>query len=127
MTYDVALTNNDLPARTSHITGVEFVRQRLLTKLNTFRGEWFLDQRRGLPWFTWKEQAPPDQTAIRSLVRQAIRNTPGVVDVPSLQTTVEAGTFRLTARVLVEDAELSLTLETPQTGGNAQPATIVVL
>lgn len=127
MTYDVALTDeNDLPARTRHIAGVELVRQRLLVKLNTFRGEWFLDLRRGLPWFEWKEQAPPQQTAIRSLVRQAIRNTPGVLDVLSLQTTFVSGRLGLTARVLVEDAELSLTLETPQ-GGNAQPATIVVL
>jgi hypothetical protein len=128
MSYDVQLTDDhDIPARTTHISGVEFTRQRLLVKLRTFAGEWFLDTRRGLPWFAWKQQKPLDQTAVRSRVRQAIRTTPGVIDVTSLQTSLSGGTFTLSARVLVEDQELALSMESPISGGNAQPVTITVL
>ncbi len=55
--------------------------QRLQTRLRTFFGEWFLDQRIGLPFIAWKGQKPPRVAAIGSRVLSEIRATPGVVAV----------------------------------------------
>lgn len=73
MAYDIQLNEDrDLPVRTRHISGPDLVVQRVRTRLKTWRGEWFLDQRRGLPILEWKQQKPLDLGIVRAIVRNTI-------------------------------------------------------
>jgi len=112
MAHDVQLDNNgDIPIRTAYITGPDLVRQRIKIRLNTWRGEWFLDQRLGLPFLEWKQQKPPDVNVIRALIQREIRTTPGVVGVANLEVSLVQGRIEITGRIAVEDVTLDLSAE----------------
>ena len=126
MVHDVQLDNNgDIPIRTAYITGPDLVRQRIRIRLNTWRGEWFLDQRLGLPFLEWKQQKPPDVDVIRALIQREIRTTPGVVGVANLEVSLVQGRIEITGRITVEDVTLDLSAEILGPQGNSQPVTVL--
>ena len=126
MVHDVQLDNNgDIPIRTAYITGPDLVRQRIRIRLNTWRGEWFLDQRLGLPFLEWKQQKPPDVDVIRALIQREIRTTPGVVGVANLEVSLVQGRIEITGRITVEDVTLDLSAEISGPQGNSQPVTVL--
>jgi len=126
MVHDVQLDNNgDIPIRTAYITGPDLVRQRIKIRLNTWRGEWFLDQRLGLPFLEWKQQKPPDVNVIRALIQREIRTTPGVVGVANLEVSLVQGRIEITGRITVEDVTLDLSAEISGPQGNSQPVTVL--
>lgn len=86
-------------------TNVEAVRQALLIRLRTFRGEWHIDQRVGVPWMQSIIGQRPLRTVLDRIFRRAILATPGIVSVEALNFT--------------EDPERSLRidLEATATGG----------
>lgn len=66
------------------IEGPEFVRQKLATRFQFFKGEWFLDKRQGIPYFRDVFINRPNLDVIRSLFRRVILSTPGVAAVKTL-------------------------------------------
>jgi hypothetical protein len=54
------------------------VSQRLTVRLNFFRGEWFLDQREGTPYYETILVKSPSDRIIRAVFGQVIRGTEGV-------------------------------------------------
>ena len=70
----------------------EAVAQDLRTRLKFFKGEWFLDQFEGVPYFENILVKAPDPAVIKSIFRDAILNTPHIVSVNNLVLLVDAST-----------------------------------
>lgn len=66
--------------------------QKLSNKFRFFLGEWFLDQRLGVPYYQVVFVKNPDLGAIKQLFRKVIMGTAPFVDVPSLTVTLNAAT-----------------------------------
>lgn len=111
--YDIELDKDgDLPTKTRHITGAEYMAQRIKIRLKTFHREWFLDRRRGLPFFTWKEQRPVDLDLISSRVRREIAQTPGVDSVRDFSARLsDSGAVLLSGRIDLSGRSARLTAE----------------
>ena len=124
--YDIQLDDEgDLPLIPIHTSGIEAVAQRVEIRLRIFFGEWFLDERRGLPWLEWKQQKPPNIDVIRERVRSEIRQARGVVRVESLEVALGVGTITIKGVIIVADASLALTA-TVSPANNAQPVTVLI-
>lgn len=61
-----------------------YVVQRLDENLSFFLGEWFLDQRLGIPYFEAIIGQKPDFPLLDSLYRRAVQQTAGVASVSNL-------------------------------------------
>lgn len=86
------------------VSGRDSLVQSIRRRLQTSRGEWRYDLSHGIPWLrTLGEKAPLG--VIRSIVREALRETPGVLDVETVDLTRNSVTRTLTiaGRVLAED------------------------
>ena len=77
------------------VDGVDAVRQSLLIGLQFFLGEWFLDQRVGIPYFEKILGQKPRENIVRSIFRDAILKTPGVASLSSLIVDFDGTTRRL--------------------------------
>lgn len=84
---DIALDTTDADIDTQGGTGLRLVedtdaiRQHLLIRLRFFKGEYFLDQRRGIPYFQKILIKAPGLVVIRTIYREAILETPGVIEI----------------------------------------------
>lgn len=127
--YDVELTQaGDLPERTTHIEGPLLTRQRLQARLRTFKGEWFLDTRRGLPYFDWKQQKDLDLSVVQSVLRRLIATTPGVLSVQNLDVAFANGRIKASASLRVADEDRAVAAEiTGLPGGNSQPVAVLFI
>lgn len=85
---------------TKQISGSTYARQRVEVTLDFCLGEWFLDTRQGIPYFRDVLIKRPNDETVRSCLRRAILNTPGIVRVDSLTTVYDT-----TARKLTVDFE----------------------
>lgn len=61
--------------------GLAIVRQRLAARFDFFLGEWFLDTLEGVPYYRDVFGANPSLDTIRSIFRQVILTTPGVLSI----------------------------------------------
>lgn len=61
------------------VDGLDAIAQHVAIRLQFFQGEWFLDQRVGIPYFQQVLVKAPNLTAVRSLLRDAVTTTPGVI------------------------------------------------
>lgn len=84
------------------LTGIDETIQRIRTKLRFVKGEWFLDQRIGMPYLRRDNvltpivgDKNPNLAAIRAVFARAVRNDPGVVKLDSI-----TATFTATIRAL---------------------------
>lgn len=73
----------EIPVR--FITGAEAILQRIKVRFRFFLGEWFLDQRLGIPYYRDILVKNPDTLLITSIFRKALLMTPGVRSVPSFK------------------------------------------
>lgn len=90
---DLYLTRGQLSlSGTGRDAVVQTVRQRVFTN----RGEWFLDLRVGLPYFTDILVKNPDMARVKSLFRQAILDTPGVESIETLELSLDRAARALT-------------------------------
>lgn len=78
--------------------GADYARQRITISLDVFLGEWFLDLRIGLPYFRSILVHSPNSDTVRTVIKAAIMNTPGIVSVPTL--TVDLDTTARIAHVV---------------------------
>ncbi len=79
-TRDLVLLNDELIL----LDGNAAIAQHLRIRLRFFLGEWFLDQRVGIPYFQRLLGEKPSEPAIRSIFRQAILGTPGILELTDL-------------------------------------------
>ena len=80
---DIALTNG----RLTLLSGPFEKAQKILNRLRLFKGEWFLDTRIGVPYFTVVLIKNPDLDIVKRLFRRVVLSVPGVVDLPEIQVT----------------------------------------
>lgn len=71
------------------------IRQKIAVRLRFFRGEWFLDQNIGMPYFQNILVKNPNLPMIQSLYREAIVTVPGVSDVKNFTYTFDGKIRRL--------------------------------
>lgn len=93
-TGDVDLSRDDL----YFVTGADAVAQHLLIRLRTYKGEWFLDQRVGIPYYSQILVKNPNLAAIQSVYRRAIESTPGVDALTSISLEFDTANRQLTLR-----------------------------
>ncbi len=92
VTGDLVIENNELV----RITGAEEIVQRIIQRLRTFRGEWFLDRSVGLPYYQDILIKNPNVETVQGLFRQAILKTPGVTRLLQYSQTLDGVTRKLT-------------------------------
>jgi hypothetical protein len=76
-------------------TNAEYVVQRITQRLSLCLGEWYLDQHKGVPFFRYILVKNPDMGLIRSIYSRIIRGTAGVVQLLTLETTLNRATRTL--------------------------------
>ena len=93
------------------VTGIDAIRQHLRIRLQFFRGEWFLDTRLGIPYFEEVLIKAPDLNVVQSLLREAIRETPGVISITSFDLDFDGVTRKLSLdfRALTEEGPFRFT------------------
>ena len=75
--------------------GSQAIRQDMLARLRTFRGEWFLDTTIGVPYYQTVLVKSPDMTAIATALKDEILNTPGILTLDRFTARVIPGTRTL--------------------------------
>ena len=98
MSAFLLLASGDLDLTTGGIrvtTGIQQVMQNVRAAIREFKGEWFLDQTRGLPYYQTILQKGTGKDVIESLYKQAILAAPGVVDVPFISLTITSAQGRV--------------------------------
>jgi hypothetical protein len=96
----------DLAVPTRLLTGIELVQQRIRRRLRRGSGEWFLDpDGTGLPLLAWRQQKPPQISAIVARLQDEIRAVPGVIATQGFEGThdVSAHQLTVTGTVVVGD------------------------
>jgi hypothetical protein len=73
---DLVIENNSLVMT----EGQEAIRQHLLIKLQTFLGEWFLDEDVGVPYYQEILVKQPSFQTVSQVLRAQIIDTPGVIE-----------------------------------------------
>lgn len=82
-----------------------YVAQKLSQTLSWFLGEWFLDTRKGFPYFKAVLGQRYDKRLVDSLFRRAIELTPGVGDVPKCESA-----FTPSTRIMTLNGEVITTV-----------------
>jgi hypothetical protein len=76
---DLDIVNGDF----SRVSGSEHVRNSIFARFRMFLGEWFLDQREGVPYYRDILVKNPDRDVVHSVFRQVLAGTPGVLEILS--------------------------------------------
>lgn len=75
------------------VTGGQETAQKLYNRFRLFLGEWFLDERQGIPYFARIFGVKsPDMTVITQFFSNIITTTPGVASLTSIQATFNNAT-----------------------------------
>jgi hypothetical protein len=109
-TGDLDITSGDIQV----CEGADALRQRLLIKLNTFRGEWFLNTEFGVPYFQEIFIKNPELDVLEAAFKDQIMGTAGVKTLEKFELDYDAATRRLSLsfEVGTDDEELvAATLE----------------
>lgn len=64
----------------ARIAGRDQIAQGIGTRLKLLLGEWFLDVSQGVPWFDSILIKNPNRTVVQGIIRRAILQTEGVVE-----------------------------------------------
>jgi len=124
ITYRQLGPNND-PVWTSYLTDLDAVGQMIMTRLNLFEGEWWLDLNDGLP--LWQQilavsGANARQDQISLLIQQRIRETPFVTEITEAKINYDGNSRSLTFYAVVKTQFGSLTIESAQPSPTVTPA-----
>ena len=104
---DLVFENNELVL----VDGLDLVEQLLRQRLQTFLGEWFLDTSLGLPYFQDILVKNPNANVVTSLLKDAILNTPGVIELVSFTPDFDSvnRSLNLSFSVRANDGEITIT------------------
>ena len=88
------------------------IRQQVMLRLGFFKGEWFLDEERGVPWYEEILIKSPNLIRIREIFREAILSVSGIREVTylDLRFTAFARTLDVNFRASTDLGELGITL-----------------
>jgi hypothetical protein len=112
---DVALDNTgDIDVSLGEVrltSGQQSIEQHLKSRLKTFLGEWFLDERVGVPYYEKVfDRKHPDIQIIKSVFTREILKTPGVSEITDISLQIDTGTRELLVGVSVKSKEGAFTL-----------------
>lgn len=71
------------------------IAQIVATRLRTFLGEWFLDVRIGVPWFSKILKKNPNPAEVEALLIQTIVESPGIVTLNTFELSLDNKTRKL--------------------------------
>lgn len=77
-------------------TGVDAIEQHLKQRLKTFYGEYFLDIRRGIPYFQHVLIKNPDPVIVDTVFKRQVLNTPGAEELLEFDIDVDISTRVMT-------------------------------
>jgi hypothetical protein len=81
------------------VDGIEAIAQDLTSRLKTFRGEYFLDQNVGIPFYRDFFVKNPNLRVLNSVIRSAVLSTPGIKEIVSLEIDFNTSERRLTVNL----------------------------
>lgn len=88
--------DGDLVIPVETVTGNEAIAQRVRVRLHLIAGEWFADERLGIPYMRdILGVKNPNIAAIKALIERAVKETPGVLRVDNLEAVFSAETRSL--------------------------------
>ncbi|UPW35885.1 baseplate protein [Pseudomonas phage EM] len=109
-THDLVFINGQAPV-TQRM--VDIVAQRLKIKLYTFLGEWFLDDRIGIPYFERVLGKSRSLPAVDAIFQSEIMRDPGVLEITSWQSGIDPHTreysMEFTVRTIDNTESLPIT------------------
>lgn len=116
-------TTGDLAIPLQLLRGAEAVLQRIAIRFRFVRGEWFLDQRLGVPYFQDILVKNPDRRLIQEIFRTVLRTTPGVKRVESFTAALERATRILTVTfvAVLDDGSVITAADVPFIVGSQIP------
>jgi hypothetical protein len=90
-------------------TGADAVAQHLKIRLRLIRGEWFLDTRVGIPYYSQIWVKNPNLGAVHTTFRRAIITTPGVERLERIDSSFDASTreYRLDFTAKLEGDDIA--------------------
>ena len=96
-------------AMTGDLNGI---RQQVMLRLGFFKGEWFLDEERVVPWYEEILMKSPNLIRIREIFREAILSVSGIREVTylDLRFSAFARTLDVNFRASTDLGELGITL-----------------
>lgn len=83
------------------VDGIAEVRQSLQQSLRFLKGEWFLDERMGIPYRELKEKSS-DLSLFRTVVTKVARDVAGVQEVLGLELSFDGATRELSGVISVQ-------------------------
>lgn len=88
------------------------IRQQVMLRLGFFKGEWFIDEDLGIPWYEEILVKNPNLIRIREIFREAILSVTGIKELTFLDLLFDppARTLTVTFRASTDLGELGLTL-----------------
>ncbi len=102
---DISLVNGD--AQTTSI-GAEDLAQRLRIRLNTFQGEWFMDNTLGIDWWNRVMGKNRSKMAVDALIQDSILKEPDALQIVSYISSISTDRkFSCSFRVRTEDGAVS--------------------
>ena len=101
LTGDILIENDAM----SIIDGDDALLQHLRIRLKFLLGEWFLDQRIGIPYLQEILVKAPNLVAVRSIFREAILETPGVDTFQRFDLDLDAAIRKLTVSFTVSKTD----------------------
>ncbi len=102
---DISLVSGD--TQTTSI-GAEDLAQRLRIRLNTFQGEWFMDNTLGIDWWNRVMGKNRSKMAVDALIQDSILKEPDALQIVSYTSSISADRkFSCSFRVRTEDGAIS--------------------
>jgi hypothetical protein len=80
---DLAIEDGDV----AWLDGADAVAQHIRCRLRMFKGEWFLNEDEGVPWFDEIFEKGVEDGRVVAILRKVILGTPGVTSLTSLSLT----------------------------------------
>lgn len=77
-------------------SGIDAVRQHLKQRLQTFLGEWFLDNRVGVPYYEHILIKNPNPSVLDTVFKSVILNTPGILELIEFDIDLDEATRQMT-------------------------------
>ncbi|MFB6371635.1 MAG: hypothetical protein ABEN55_00635 [Bradymonadaceae bacterium] len=120
---DVKLTDDlDLKIPTEYVEGDERAVQTIEIRLDTWEGDYILDESQGLPYLEWFKEKAPSLREIRSEVRDEIVTVDGVVRLDDYSVEQEGESIQVSGTIILAAGGVArLDFSISPTGGNSHP------
>lgn len=97
------LLTGDLPPSFRFATSIELILQRAKIRLETFLGEWLLDQTKGLPYLQWRRFKIPPLSEVLNFTRRELSTIPGVLRTSDPAIEIVEGVIQVSMTLAVPD------------------------